>query len=604
MSATAELLTTQVDLKGLMKVLGQNLYSTPSVALRELVQNAHDSCTRRRLESDDTFESRVLVIPDPVRGTLSIEDTGAGLTRDEIERYLATVGAGYTGRMRDSGDGEGLIGYFGLGFLSAYFVSDRVELITTSYQSPDVGWAFSSRGGERYQLRSVAPRSVGTRVTLHLADGFKSLASVAGCAVLLRKYCCLLEHPVHLESTAVLAINRPLPPWRQAETNPIRQQREALAFASRFEGAFEPLCTLPLVDGPAEGLLWIQDGGTYGSSDNRNMSVFIRGMLVSDDARELLPRWAGFCGGVIEANGLTPTASREDIQRDEIYEAVEAQIAESLVEGLAALGRNNPAAWRRVLQRHNEALLGAALCDDRLFELVAESLRLPTTEGQLTAKAILGRSKGRIHISLGDGGGYEEVLFRATQVPVVIGTRYGALPFAERYCALRGGTTTRLGTKAANAALFAPHEVSAQVQQRLDSLFGAPGQAVVATRFAPQTLPVVLVPDRDVALKERLEGDAADKRISSAVLGLARMFTEQIDDTVRARLFVNLDAPVVRGLLEADPDAPATRHVAAVTRSFADLMTDRQEGLLDVDAVATFGTLSGALTGLLSPQPS
>ncbi len=599
MSETAELLKTQVYLKGLMKVLGHNLYSTPSVALRELVQNAHDSCTRRRLESEQPFESRVLVVPDPIKGTLSIEDTGAGLTRDEIERYLATVGAGYTGRLRDSGNDEGLIGYFGLGFLSAYFVSDRVELVTTSFQDPDAGWLFSSSGGEQYQLMPVAARPVGTRVTLFLADGFKGLASVEGCATLLRKYCCLLEHPVHLESTAVLALNRPLPPWKQADPNPIQLKKDTLAFAARFEGRFEPICTFPLGEGPANGLLWVQDGGTYGTTDNRNMSVFVRGMLVNDDAREMLPRWAGFCGGVVESNALTPTASREDIQTDSVYEAVQTQVREALVEGLSRLCREDLPTWRRVLKRHNESLLGAALCDPRLFDLVAESLRLPTTEGQLTAKAVLGRSKGRMHISLGDGGGYEEVLFKAMQVPVVIGTRYGALPFAERYCELRGGATTRLGTKAANAALFRPVKLSDSAQQRLETLLGAKGQAVVATRFAPATLPVVLVPDRDVALKERLEADAADKRIGSAILGLARRFTAQIDGTVRARLFVNLDAPVIQGLLEADLDAPATQHVAHVTRAFADLMTDRQEGIIDVDAVATFATLSTALTALL-----
>ncbi|MBL8910550.1 MAG: ATP-binding protein, partial [Archangium sp.] len=85
--------TTQVDLAGLMSVLGEHLYSTPTVALRELVQNAHDAITRRKIEaSGSPFEPRIEVKLDRARGTLTITDSGAGLTRQEIIDFLATIG--------------------------------------------------------------------------------------------------------------------------------------------------------------------------------------------------------------------------------------------------------------------------------------------------------------------------------------------------------------------------------------------------------------------------------------------------------------------------------------------------------------------------------
>src|SRR5262249_37937863 len=97
MSEPVELLRTQVDLAGLMRVLGKNRYSRPHVAIRELVQNAHDSCVRRQLEDPSEFEPSIVVVADPGKRMLTITDTGAGLTREEIVKYLATVGAGYTG---------------------------------------------------------------------------------------------------------------------------------------------------------------------------------------------------------------------------------------------------------------------------------------------------------------------------------------------------------------------------------------------------------------------------------------------------------------------------------------------------------------------------
>ncbi|MEG8103005.1 ATP-binding protein, partial [Xanthomonas hortorum] len=130
-----------VDLNGLMSVLSKHLYSTPVVALRELVQNAHDSILRRRLEQPDwQGESRIEVHADAAQGIVRIVDTGAGLTQQEIHDYLATVGVGYTRGLRQGGhEDSGLIGMFGLGFLSAFVLARRVSVRTTSYQSPTLG---------------------------------------------------------------------------------------------------------------------------------------------------------------------------------------------------------------------------------------------------------------------------------------------------------------------------------------------------------------------------------------------------------------------------------------------------------------------------------
>ncbi|MFS8067264.1 MAG: ATP-binding protein [Byssovorax sp.] len=615
MSEPVELLRTQVDLSGLMRVLGNNLYSTPHVALRELVQNAHDSCVRRQIEDTGAFEPAIVVTPDPAKRTLTILDTGAGLTREEVIKYLATVGAGYTGKLRAEGrGGEALIGAFGLGFLSAFVVSERVDLYTTSYQEPSQGWHFQSRGGERYQLGPAPPGPVGTRVVLHLGEPFALLASLELVPKLLERYASLLAFPIHIGSRSSDAVNRPPPPWRSDGDSPLLHRRRSLEFARRFEPRFEPLCTFDVkpevagapgendVGGGPRGLLWIQDGATYGTSDNRNISVFVRGMLVSPDERDLLPPWAGFAGGVIEADALTPTASREDVQRNTAYHLVAGQIQTALIEGLAHLAENEPATWRRVLLRHNESLLGAAICDPRLFDLLAPDLKVPTSEGELTVPAVRKKSGGKIHISMGEQGGYEEILFRALRVPVVTGVRYAALPFCQAYAQRIGGAVVQLGTKQGNQSLFPGAELPDAKATRLRALFHVEKQEVVPARFAPGSLPLVLVPDRDVLLKQVLERDEADKKVSTAVLGMARLFTKTIDAGVEARLYVNLDAPVIQRILAAEGPAEEARaeQAARLLRGVAGLMAGREEGALG-EVAGHLEALSSALLALLGP---
>jgi molecular chaperone HtpG len=487
-------------------------------------------------------------------------------------------------------------------------VSERVELTTTSYQTPEAGWLFSSSGGERYSVRAHPPAAVGTRVLLRLNERFRPLSDPNAVQALLQRYCCLLPIPIHLGSASRPAVNRPPPPWHlkaEEAPSPLRRRKLALEFAQRFERQFEPICTFDVTPdataapgGEARGLLWIQDGATYGTSDNRNVSVFVRGMMVSRDARDLLPEWAGFCGGVIEANGLNPTASREDLQKDAAFHATAGQLREVLIAGLAQLAKDDTTAWRRVLARHNEALLGAALCDERLFTLCADALKVPTSEGDLTLPAVRRRGGGKVHVSTGEAGGSEEVLFRALGVPVVEGTRYGALPFTKLHVEREGGQLVMLGTREGNAQLFKSAEVEPALAQRLKELFAEDGVQVVPSRFSPPALPLVLVPDRDVALKERLAREEADKRIGAAVLGLARAFTANIASDVRARLYVNVGSPALKAVLEAPPER--AREGARMLRALCTLMAHRDGEGNGQSVSGALEQLTGSLVGLLA----
>lgn len=567
----AEIRDTAVDLNGLMTILGKHLYSTPMVALRELVQNAHDSIIRRRIE-DAAFtgecSARITVAGDFAKGVIRVTDTGAGLTPHEVHAYLATVGVGYTRTLREKNDDTGLIGLFGLGFLSAFVLASEVTVTTTSYQTPAEGWQYRSLTGETYSLAPARPRAVGTEIRLVLREEYAHLAGPEALRSVLAKYCVLLREPVYINEEST-PLNPDEPPWRLPEANqavpPVWLHRKQMEFAERFDPHFGPLCVIPIVPQPGSsdvaGLLWVQDASTYGTSDNRQLAVFGRGMLLDDDARDLLPSWAGFVSGVLESNHLTPTASREDLQKDEGYFAAKQTVVETLIAGLADVAKKHPEAWRRVLARHNDALLGASLCDDRLFELLADSVHVRTSQGELPAAA-LRTASGAIHVRLGSQGGFEDMLFRVLHTPVARGELYAVVPFLRKWVDYRGGVLVELGTEKGNRRLFTraplPEKEAAWLAESL-----ANGEEVVPARFMPEELPLVVVYDREAELKKRLEHDAADKRIASAALRLARNYTANIDDSAPVKLYVNMNNKAIQSLMEArrfgrDTDAAVT----------------------------------------------
>lgn len=548
--------STEVNLNGLIEVLSKHLYSTPVVAVRELVQNGHDAIVRRRIEQPDApKDNQIRVVADVAKSTITITDTGAGLTESEIHGFLATVGVGYTRMLRQQDDDTGLIGMFGLGFLSAFVLAKEVTVLTTSWQTPDQSWKYHSTDGQKYTVTPYQSSETGTQVILTLKEEYSHLASNNLLNRVLSRYCILLHEPVYV-GDASEPVNKLQPPWREVVPEGVTMhralvQRKNLAFAAQFESSFEPICTIPVVPAgmsDAVGILWIQDGATYGTSDNRNLSLFLRGMLLDDEARELLPPWAGFIGGVIESSKLTPTASREDLQRDETWVAVQEALKEALISGLSDLAQNQPEIWRRVLMRHNEALLGAALCDDRLFDLLKDRLQVPTSKGALLAKDL--RVNNSIHILLSRDGGFEEMLFHILQRPVARGDRYAVVPFLRRWALLYHCRIIEVGTQTGNEQLFSlaelPEEQVAYLEEHL-----CDGEQLIISRFEPAVLPLVVTPDREAELKQILEQDDADKRISTAALMLARQFTSQIQKTKTSSLYINLNNPCVMQLVTA-----------------------------------------------------
>ncbi|MGC1386568.1 MAG: ATP-binding protein [Steroidobacteraceae bacterium] len=193
----------------MLRLVIHSLYSHKEIFLRELISNASDACEKLRFEAlanpallgADTLS--VALIPDAAAGTLTVEDNGIGMSRDEVIENLGTIARSGTrkfleGLSGDSAKDAQLIGQFGVGFYSAFIVADRVTVISKRADSAAVRW--DSDGEGTYEIQDHDKADRGTLVIMHLRDEDKEFLEASKLRQLVRKYSDHLSIPIVLKT--------------------------------------------------------------------------------------------------------------------------------------------------------------------------------------------------------------------------------------------------------------------------------------------------------------------------------------------------------------------------------------------------------------------
>lgn len=530
-----------LHLPGLLTILGEHLYSDPTVALREALQNAHDSCERRRAEAAPAGYSPRIVVRFSRKGRfLELEDDGSGLTADEIRDFLATIGRSYTGELRarlEFGEGaelaaaQQLIGQFGLGFLSAFLLARRVVLTTRSWRDGAPTLRFVSTGGQTYELSETAPRvGVGTTLRMELKGAAQVLLDAETLARAITLFADFLAVPIHLaeedQEPAEEPINRGEAPWHRGGD----LADHAQFVRERFDVA--PLAVLPLADVvlalgddsftlPLAGVLFVPPGSVTSLQEWGEVAVYIRRMFICERERDLLPPWARFVRGVVESARLRPTVSRESLRQDDLYRQAQAGIEAQLLAWFERLARDHPETWREIVIAHNDLLKGWALQAPRLFRAVADLVHFETSRGRLTLPEIRSQSGDTLHYFSDDSGlNQERLLFDARGLVVVDASRFAEEAFLKRYAAERADI--RLDQLRPGAlSLFAAAEGALP---RIRAWCEQQGHRVKVVTFEPSSLPALWIypptHDRAKRVQEALDHD----RIGGPVAELMREF--------------------------------------------------------------------------------
>ncbi|HEY0215000.1 MAG TPA: HSP90 family protein [Cellulomonas sp.] len=580
----------QVDLHGIVDLLARHLYSGPRVYLRELLQNGVDAITARRgLDPGAPATVRLRPLAD---GSLTVTDSGIGLTLAEAEELLATVGRS-SKRDLDLGLGrEEFLGQFGIGLLSAFMVADEIELVSRSAREPDavpVRWRGHADGsydlvplpgadvpvGSTVRLRprrdmdhwlvgetvtalatefgSLLPVDVAVEVPLPSAGAAAGSPAPAGAVSGAPAY----DDPLPADGRPRAGhvwrrISEPALPWAQTFADPVSRERVLAQYCERTLG-FTPLASIELevplagVSGVAYVLPAAVPPGGGGSH-----RVYLKRMLLGTRVEGLLPEWAFFVRCVLDASNLRPTASREQLYTDEVLLATQDALAGAVRDWTLRTLDSSTALARQFVSTHHLAVRSLALTDDTMLDLAARILPYETTDGQLTLAEVAEQHGRVVYATTLEEYRRIAPVARAQGMAVVnAGYVYDA-DLLARYAARSPGEVRPLGagdiaqvldplTPERELATLDAVRAGDQVLRPLDC-------ELVVRDFEPAGLPAVLLHDRDGDHQRDLARTVAeaDDLWSDVLAGFAEPATAR-------RLVLNDRSPLVRDLLAAPP---------------------------------------------------
>ncbi|HLI99428.1 MAG TPA: molecular chaperone HtpG [Bradyrhizobium sp.] len=359
----------QAEVSELLNLMVHSVYSQTDIFLRELISNASDACDKLRYEAiaepalmGDDGSPKIQIIPDKNNKTLTIADTGIGMSRQELIDNLGTIARSgtksFVSRLKEAKDGTNLIGQFGVGFYSAFMVSERI-VVMSRRAGTDEAWSWSSEGGSGFEIAPAGTNDTqtpkrGTRIILHLkADAAKYLETYE-IERIVRAYSDNIQFPIELvnDKGEAKQINSASALWQRPKSE-LKPEDYNEAYKS-IAGAFdEPAMTLHY---RAEGrysyavLLFAPSAKPFDLFDpsrKGRVKLYVRRVFITDDA-ELLPAYLRFIRGVIDSEDLPLNLSREMLQNNPQLVQIRKAVTGRVIGELETLADKQPENFAKI----------------------------------------------------------------------------------------------------------------------------------------------------------------------------------------------------------------------------------------------------------------
>jgi molecular chaperone HtpG len=350
----------QAEVSRLLDIVAHSLYSDKSVFLRELISNASDACDRLRylsltqegLLGDDPDLAVTITIDKPNR-LLTIADNGIGMSHDELIANLGTIAKSGSAQFMSELVAEtssekkvSLIGQFGVGFYSAFMVSDKVA-VTSRRAGEELSWIWESEGRGEFTVTPAEKKTRGTEIVLHIKSGEDQWLDSANVAKVVAKYSDHIALPVHLlDGTSQKHVNQASALWTRSKSEITPEQYTE--FYHHVAHAFdEPWATLHFkAEGKIDytGLVFIPSAKPFDlfhPDRKQSLKLYVKRVFITDHCEDLLPGWLRFLKGVIDSEDLPLNISRETLQANPLIAKIRAGLIKKVLGELGKIAEND-----------------------------------------------------------------------------------------------------------------------------------------------------------------------------------------------------------------------------------------------------------------------
>jgi molecular chaperone HtpG len=380
----------KAETQQLLNILIHSLYTEREIFLRELISNASDALARlefvmltERDILDSEVPAQIRIHTDKDANLLVIEDTGIGMTQQELIDNLGTIARSGAKAFveaaqsteRSLGD---IIGQFGVGFYSAFMVADSIKVVSRSYDPEAESAAWVATGEDTYRLEQGDREKRGTEVRITLTEDAGEFLDESRLRQVVKRHSDFIQYPIFIGDSEE-PVNRQTALWRQ---NPRETEEEAYnEFYKQFTLDFsEPLVhTHMVVDAPAQmyAVLYVPEDPqrlVFSPRKEPGLKLYAKKVLIQEFCTDLLPQYLNFIEGVVDSEDLPLNVSRESVQSNRIMALLERLVTGKALDMLESLGKDSPEKyqtfWENYGTRVKEGVAVEQDSPEKLFPLL------------------------------------------------------------------------------------------------------------------------------------------------------------------------------------------------------------------------------------------
>jgi molecular chaperone HtpG len=384
--------TLSIHTENIFPIIKKFLYSDHEIFLRELVSNAVDASQKiKQLSSFGEFngelgELKVKVKLDKEAKTITVSDSGIGMTADEIKKYINQIAFSgateFVEKYKDkAGNDKGIIGHFGLGFYSAYMVAEKVVINTLSYREGAEAVRWECDGSTEFEIGPSERSERGTDIILHIAPDSEEFLEEFRLRGILEKYGKFLPVEIEFEDKV---INNPNPIWTKNPSD--LSDEDYIAFYKElYPYSEDPLFWIHLnVDYPFNltGVLYFPKLKNDFQVQREKIQLYSRQVFITDEVKDIVPDFLQLLHGVIDSPDIPLNVSRSYLQSDSNVKKINGYITRKVADKLSEIFKNDREGFEKKFDDIGLFVKYGIISDDKFYEKAKDFCLLRNIEGK------------------------------------------------------------------------------------------------------------------------------------------------------------------------------------------------------------------------------